>query len=110
MRPKFVLKTRKTGLCDAQVSETTKNLIVYNDLLNLVPTKSRREIHGSATAALCISHDHRHRQNDEPFETLNRNTSGTAQRHGSNAKRRLPREENETREKRQEWLLEIESD
>jgi hypothetical protein len=106
MRPKLILKTRKTGLCEAHVSETMKNLIVHIDLLPLLLTKSRRETHGSATAVLCIFHDHR--RNDEPFETLNRNApNGAAQRHGSKAKRRLPLEENETTEKRQKWLLEI---
>jgi hypothetical protein len=105
MRPKLILKTRKTGLCEAQLSETMKNLIVHIELLPLLPTKSRREIHGSATAAVCIFHDHR--QNDEPFETLNRENEWHRSKARFQREARRRKRRREFREKRQEWLLEI---
>lgn len=84
MRPELIFKTGKIGVCGVRVLESMKNLTVHIDLLPLLPSTRGRKIHGSAAAALCISHDQRPketreelRNQQEPLRILNNIRRGT---------------------------------
>lgn len=59
MSPELIFEAGKPGLGHIQVPEPTEHFIVnISFLFVLSAPRPRRQINGSATATLCISHDH----------------------------------------------------